>query len=87
MPPHSFSPSKFHPNSITFRQNPPVPELRTISLQPKRSIVHRELHITSRPYDDFTVLRAFCVISYSASLNANRNAAVMTDWVTLGPIP
>lgn len=34
-----------------------------------------------------TVLRALMVMSYKASLNANKKAAVMTLWVTLGPIP
>jgi hypothetical protein len=33
------------------------------------------------------LLRACIVISYNASLNANRKAAVITLWVTLGPMP
>ena len=32
-------------------------------------------------------LRTFRDISYSTSLKANRNAAVRTLWVTLGPMP
>lgn len=34
-----------------------------------------------------TLLRAAIVMSYNTSLNANRNAAVRTLWVTFGPIP
>lgn len=34
-----------------------------------------------------TLRRACTVISYSASLKANKNAAVITLWVTLGPMP
>jgi hypothetical protein len=33
------------------------------------------------------VLLALTVASYRTSLNANKNAAVSTLWVTFGPIP
>ena len=33
------------------------------------------------------LLRAFTVALYKASLKANKKAAVMTLWVTLGPMP
>lgn len=40
------------------------------------------VYLAMRPF-----LRADTIISYSTSLNAKRNAAVMALWVTLGPIP
>lgn len=41
-----------------------------------------------RPYLRIALLlRMAIIVSYSTSLKANRKAAVMALWVTLGPIP
>ena len=52
---------------------------------------HRPCHLVSSSltiYATFlTCERALTVISYNMSLNANKNAAVMTDCETLGTIP
>ena len=43
--------------------------------------------VESHNYERASFLRACTVYAYNTSLNANKKAAVMTLWVTLGPIP